>query len=178
MIEGNVMDMLREEVKSELINQAGKYNPDDRDVNVRIVENIRTAINELADGVIPSAEHIAEVAIATNDNIQMRDFLMGLRVEKDMDYVGTYLSVIGNVITKDKCIPIATVFTTYLYEANERDYAQEFLDKVLETNPEYSLAKLLKRVYNAQWSGSEMREMAVKLHDSILNNIYEVDNDN
>jgi len=171
-------EFLREDVKAEINELDGKYNPFDRDTNVRIVEDIRKAIDNIADGVVPSAKHIAEVAIATNDNIQMRDFLMGLRVEKDMDYVGTYLSVIGNVITKDKCIPIATVFTTYLYEANERDYAQEFLDKVLETNPEYSLAKLLKRVYNAQWSGSEMREMAVKLHDSILNNIYEVDNDN
>jgi hypothetical protein len=171
-------EFLREDVKTEINELDGKYNPFDRDTNVRIVEDIRKAIDNIADGVVPSAKHIAEVAIATNDNIQMRDFLMGLRVEKDMDYVGTYLSVIGNVITKDKCIPIATVFTTYLYEANERDYAQEFLDKVLETNPEYSLAKLLKRVYNAQWSGSEMREMAVKLHDSILNNIYEVDNDN
>jgi hypothetical protein len=171
-------EFLREDVITEINELDGKYNPFDRDTNVRIVEDIRKAIDNIADGVVPSAKHIAEVAIATNDNIQMRDFLMGLRVEKDIDYVGTYLSVIGNVITKDKCIPIATVFTTYLYEADEREYAQEFLDKVLETNPEYSLAKLLKRVYNAQWSASEMREMAVKLHDGILNNIYEVDNDN
>ena len=171
-------EFLQEDVITEINELDGKYNPFDRDTNVRIVEDIRKAIDNIADGVVPSAKHIAEVAIATNDNIQMRDFLMGLRVEKDIDYVGTYLSVIGNVITKDKCIPIATVFTTYLYEADEREYAQEFLDKVLETNPEYSLAKLLKRVYNAQWSASEMREMAVKLHDGILNNIYEVDNDN
>ena len=170
--------MLREEVKSELINQAGKYNPNDRDTNVRIVENIRIAIDELADGVIPSAQHIAEVAIATNENLQIRDFLMGLRLEKDTDYIGTYLSVIGNVITKDKCIPIATVFTTYLYEAEEMEYAKEFLGKVLENNPDYPLAKLLKRVYDAQWPASEMREMAIKLHDSILENIYEVSNDN
>ena len=49
------MDTLRDEVKSELINQAGRYNPNNRDVNVRIVEDIRVAIDELADGVIPSA---------------------------------------------------------------------------------------------------------------------------
>ena len=171
-------DLLREQVKSELINQEGRYNPDNRDVNVRIVEDIRVAIDELADGIIPSAQHIAEVAIATNENLQIRDFLMGLRLEKDTDYIGTYLSVIGNVITKDKCIPIATVFTTYLYEAEEKEYAKEFLGKVLEKNPDYSLAKLLMRVYDAQWPASEMREMAVKLHASILENIYEVNNDN
>ncbi len=46
MIESNVMDTLRDEVKSELINQAGRYNPNNRDVNVRIVEDIRVAIDE------------------------------------------------------------------------------------------------------------------------------------
>ncbi len=45
MIESNVMDTLRDEVKSELINQAGRYNPNNRDVNVRIVEDIRVAID-------------------------------------------------------------------------------------------------------------------------------------
>ena len=39
-------DLLREQVKSELLTQDGKYNPDDRDTNVRIVEDIRKAIDE------------------------------------------------------------------------------------------------------------------------------------
>ena len=171
-------EFMREDVKLEINELDGKYNPLDRDTNVRIVEDIRKAIDNIADGVIPSAQHIAEVAIATNENLQIRDFLMGLRLEKDTDYIGTYLSVIGNVITKDKCIPIATVFTTYLYEAEETEYAKEFLGKVLEKNPDYSLAKLLKRVYDAQWPASAMTDMATKLHDSILENIYEVNNDN
>ena len=65
-------DLLREQVKSELLTQDGKYNPDDRDTNVRIVEDIRKAIDAVADGVVPSATHIAEVAIATNANLQIR----------------------------------------------------------------------------------------------------------
>ena len=171
-------EFMRKDVQLEINELDGKYNPLDRDTNVRIVEDVRKAIDNIADGVLPSAKHIAEVAIATNENLQIRDFFMGLRLEKEVDYIGTYLSVIGNVISKDKCIPIATVFTTYLYEAEETEYAKEFLGEVLKNNPDYSLAKLLKRVYDAQWPASEMREMAVKLHASILENIYEVDNDN
>ena len=115
MVEINY-DLLREQVKSELINQEGKYNPDDRDTNVRIVENIRVAINELADGTIPSAQHIAEVAIATNENLQIRDFIMGVQQEINIDYVGEYISLLGNVIVKDKAVPLATVFCGYLYQ--------------------------------------------------------------
>lgn len=170
------MDTLREEVKSELVNQAGKYNPDDRDVNVRIVEDIRTAINELADGVIPSAEHIAEVAIATNDNLQIRDFLMGVQLETSMDYVGEYISLLGNVIEKEKAIPLATVFCGYLYQTEQKESALKFLDNVLEIKSDYPLALLLKRVFQSEWPPSELQKMAEMLHPKVVDGIYNVKN--
>ena len=169
------MDILREEVKSELINQEGKYNPNDRDTNVRIVENIRLAIDELADGVTPSAQHIAEVAIATNQNLQIRDFIMGVQLEKDIDYVGKYLELLGNVINKQTAIPLATIFCGYLYQIEEKDYAIKFLNDILEENPEYPLAQLLYRVFAAEWPAGEFKKMAEKLHQSVLDNIYSID---
>lgn len=176
-------DLLREQVKSELINQEGTYNPDDRDTNVRIVENIRIAINELADGTIPSAQHIAEVAIATNENLQIRDFIMGVQQEISIDYVGEYISLLGNVIVKDKAVPLATVFCGYLYQTEEIEYAKTMLLEVLTLNPEYPLAKLLSRVFDAQWAPSEFGKMAQKLHSKVVDTIYaidveEVNNDN
>jgi len=169
------MDTLREEVKSELLALDGKYNPTDRDTNVRIVEDIRKSIDDYADGVMPSAKHIAEVAIATNENLQIRDFLMGVQLEKNIDYVGEYISLLGNVIIKDKAIPLATIFCGYLYQVNQKEYASEFLDNILEVNPNYSLAKLLRRVFDAQWESVELEIMAKKLHQGVLDNIYEID---
>jgi len=80
-------DLLRNEVKQQLTAQEGTYNPDDRDTNVRIVEDIRKAVDGIADGVVPSAQHIAEVAIATNENLQIRDFIMGMHLEKQYSAV-------------------------------------------------------------------------------------------
>ena len=176
-------DLLREQVKSELINQEGRYNPDDRDTNVRIVENIRVAINELADGTIPSAQHIAEVAIATNENLQIRDFIMGVQQEINIDYVGEYISLLGNVIVKDKAVPLATVFCGYLYQVEEIEEAKTMLLQVLTLNPEYPLAKLLSRVFDAQWAPSEFGKMTQTLHSKVVDTIYaieveEVNNDN
>jgi hypothetical protein len=176
-------DLLREQVKSELINQEGTYNPNDRDTNVRIVENIRVAINELADGTIPSAQHIAEVAIATNENLQIRDFIMGVQQEINIDYVGEYISLLGNVIVKDKAVPLATVFCGYLYQVEEIEEAKTMLLQVLTLNPEYPLAKLLSRVFDAQWAPSELGKMAQTLHPKVVDTIYaieteEVNNDN
>ena len=182
MVEINY-DLLREQVKSELIDQEGRYNPNDRDTNVRIVENIRVAINELADGTIPSAQHIAEVAIATNENLQIRDFIMGVQQEINIDYVGEYISLLGNVIVKDKAVPLATVFCGYLYQVEEIEEAKTMLLQVLTLNPEYPLAKLLSRVFDAQWAPSEFGKMAQTLHSKVVDTIYaidveEVNNDN
>jgi hypothetical protein len=166
---------LRNEVKDELVNQEGIYNPDDRDTNVRIVEDIRKAIDGLADGVIPSAKHIAEVAIATNENLSIRDFLMGVQLEKDIDYVGEYISLLGNVIVKDKAIPLATVFCGYLYQTEEIDKAKTMLIDVLTLNPEYALAKLLNRVFTAGWPAESFKAMAEQLHSKVVDSIYAIE---
>jgi hypothetical protein len=181
MIDTNY-DLLRDEVKQQLVTQEGTYNPDNRDTNVRIVEDIRKAIDGIADGVTPSAQHIAEVAIATNENLQIRDFLMGVQLEKDIDYVGEYIALLGNVVVKDKAIPLATVFSGYLYQIEKVDEAKAMLVEVLNLNPDYPLAGLLNRVYQAQWDPSEFKQMALQLHHKVVDGIYaidsqEVDND-
>ena len=168
-------DLLREQVKSELLTQDGKYNPDDRDTNVRIVEDIRKAIDAVADGIVPSATHIAEVAIATNANLQIRDFIMGVHLEKDIDYIGQYISLLGNVIVKDKAVPLATVFCGYLYQTEETEQAKTMLLEVLTLSPEYPLAKLLSRVFDAQWEPSEFSKMAQQLHSKVVDTIYAID---
>lgn len=170
-------DLLREQVKSELLTQDGKYNPDDRDTNVRIVEDIRKAIDAVADGVVPSATHIAEVAIATNANLQIRDFIMGVHLEKDIDYIGQYISLLGNVIVKDKAVPLATVFCGYLYQTEEIEQAKTMLLEVLTLNPDYALAKLLARVFAAEWEPSEFGKMAQQLHPKVVDTIYAIDTD-
>ena len=168
-------DLLRTEVKSELINQEGKYNPDDRDTNVRIVEDIRKAIDGVANGVMPSATHIAEVAIATNINLHIRDFIMGIQQEKDINSVGQYIALLTNVISKDKAIPLATIFCGYLYQIEDIEQAKATLLDVLTLNPEYALAKLLNRVFMAEWPTSEFSKMAEKLHPSVVDTIYAID---
>jgi hypothetical protein len=176
-------DLLRDEVKQQLSTQEGTYNPDDRDTNVRIVEDIRKAIDGVADGIVPSAQHIAEVAIATNENLQIRDFLMGVQLEKDIDYVGEYISLLGNVIVKETAIPLATVFSGYLYQIEKIDEAKAMIDEVLTIRPDYPLAGLLNRVFLAQWEPSELKKMALQLHHKVVDDIYaldtkEIDNDN
>ena len=174
MIETNY-ELLRSEVKTQLVEQEGKYDWQDRDTNVRIVEDIRKAIDALADGVVPSAQHIAEVAIATNENLSIRDFLMGVQLEKDIDYVGEYISLLGNVIVKDKVVPLATVFCGYLYQTEEIEEAKTMLLEVLKLDSEYALAKLLNRVFQANWPAESFKAMAEQLHSKVVDTIYAIE---
>lgn len=177
MIDLDNLDALRNEVKHELTKQDGMYNWADRDTNVRIVEDIRKAVDNIADGITPSAKHIAEVAIATNENLQIRDFIMGLHFEKNIEYLGEYVSLLANVIIKEKAIPIATIFCGYLYQVNNIQEANDSLTMVLNENPNYPLAKLLRQVFDANWAPEMFTLMAQQLHPKVINTIYEIDNE-
>jgi hypothetical protein len=100
---------------------------------------------------------------------------MGVQLEKDIDYVGEYISLLGNVIVKDKAIPLATVFCGYLYQTEEIEKAKTMLLDVLTFNPEYPLAKLLNRVFTAGWPAGSFKEMAEQLHSQVVNSIYAIE---
>jgi hypothetical protein len=100
---------------------------------------------------------------------------MGVQQEKDINYVGEYITLLGNVIVKDKVVPLATVFCGYLYQVEQKEYATQFLDEVLQLKPDYPLATLLKRVFAAEWPPSELRKMAETLHPKVVDTIYEIE---
>jgi hypothetical protein len=166
-------DVLRREVQEEMLQQLETYEINDTDTNIQIVEDIRKAIDGIADGVIPSALHIAQVTVAANENLQIRDFLMGVQLEKDIDFVGEYVQLLSEVVTKEQAVPLATIFCSYLYQLSEVDTAKIMLDEVISINPDYALAKLLKRVFDAQWEPKLFRSMSEQLHHKVIDTIYE-----
>ena len=166
-------DVLRREVQEEMLEQLRTYEINDTDTNIQIVEDIRKAIDGIADGVIPSASHIAQVTVAANENLQIRDFLMGVQLEKDIDFVGEYVQLLSEVVTKEQAVPLATIFCGYLYQLSAVDTAKIMLDEVISINPDYALAKLLKKVFDAQWPPASFAQMAQELHHKVVDTIYE-----
>lgn len=163
---------LRAEVDVELLTQTGLYRAEDTQTNIRIVEDIRKAIENMHKEE-PTPKHIAEVAIATNENVQIRDFLMGIRSEKfAVHNIFDYLLLLSSAVNKDVAIPLTTVFSTYLYEAS-KDEAKSIIEEVLKINPDYNLAKLLKRVYATDVDSSFISSMGEELHSKVVDVIYD-----
>lgn len=148
-----------------------EYDWQDTETNLRLVDEIRNSIDTLNfdNNVVPSATHIAEVAVACNEYLQIRDFLMGVRSEKEAPKVALYLTLFKDVLSEDYVVPFATVLSSYLYEFGMAEEAHKTLDFVFDTNPDYSLAQLLKNVYMRNWPTEFMAQMANDLHQSVLN---------
>ena len=166
------LEKLQEDVLVELLTV--KYDWQDTDNNIRIVEEMRKSIDGFQEEElqIPSAKHIAEVAVACKEYIQMRDFLMGVRKEKPAPKVAAYLTLLVDALDQDYAVPFATVLSSYLYEFDMKQEAIDTIGIVFKTDPDYSLAQLLSRVYEAGWNPAEMSAMANHLHDDVVATIY------
>jgi hypothetical protein len=172
---------LRAEVDIELLAQTGLYNPEDRKTNIRIVSDIRASLCNMRANIAPEAKHIAEVAIATNENVQIRDFLMGINSEaSDTTFseedVYEYLLLIGTTVNKQIAVPVATVFAAHLYERDKTE-AKNAIKEVLEVNPDYALANLLNRTFASDIDAGFLKAIASDLHSQVLNMIYERETD-
>ena len=174
----SLLQELRANVATELLAQTGLYKPEDKETNIRIINDIRKTIAGM-DSTTPEAKHIAEVVIAANENIQIRDFLMGLSAEPlDIDDIFDYLLLVGCTAVKEKAVPVATVFAAYLYERNKEE-AKDTIREVLAVNPDYSLANLLNKVFAADTDAGFLKAIASDLHSKVIDIIYEKEtNDN
>jgi hypothetical protein len=177
----SVIQELRVDVDIELLAQSGLYNPEDKETNVRIINDIRASLCNMRANIAPEAKHIAEVAIATNENVQIRDFLMGINSEaSDITFseedVYEYLLLIGTTVNKQIAVPVATVFAAHLYERDKTE-AKNAIKEVLEVNPDYALANLLNRTFASDIDAGFLKAMASDLHSQVLNMIYERETD-
>jgi len=123
--------------------------------------------SQIDSDTAPDEQHIAEVAAGLKKDIQLRDFVLGLPSERPIAAVNTYLAYFMDVIPGDFIAPVASILAANLYSIEEDESAKEVLSQALENNPEYSLAKLLMRVFNSGWPASAFTAMTYELHPKV-----------
>lgn len=129
--------------------------------------SIYDSVDKFRDGIEPTVKQIAEFTIAINNNLSLRDFVMGLPAERDIDYVGEWVAFMGAVTPKEYAAPIVTIFAALLYANEQPAEAKHHLDYAQELDPSYSLALLLKRVFESNWPAAAFEEMRVELHPKV-----------
>lgn len=153
-----------EQVAEEISAFSKQYDVYDNEQNKSIALNVYEQIDRYADGIEPTPQEIAQFAVAINEHIQVRDFVMGIPSERDVNYVGNWLAYVGNKTPEVYDVPIATIMSSFYYSVGNEESATFYVEKALNSNPNYSLAILLKKVYESNWGADGIVDMRNNLH--------------
>jgi hypothetical protein len=147
------------------------YDIDNDEQNKSIALNIYDQIDRFVDGTEPTAEEVAKVTVAMNKHIQVRDFVLGLPKERDIQFVGSWAAFVGKSTPTEYAAPIATIISSLYYSVGDKEEATRYLGLAYASDPTYSLAKLLDRVYQAGWESTGFESMRNELHDKVKENL-------
>ena len=133
---------------------------------------INDSILNFEDGL--SSETISKIIYSINNEIQVRDYFLGLPEVYSLDTCLSFLSYVGASIDEEDSYSIATLMSAYFYEKEEVELAAISLELALRTNPDYSLALLLDRVFTAGWSADSFVRMRNELHPKVVAGLEEM----
>ena len=129
----------------------------------RLTNAIYTQIDS---GEAPDFDHIAEITAGMHRDIQLRDFMLGLPSERPVAVVNTYLACFMDVVPSEFIAPVASVLAANLYSIEDAS-AKNVLSQALQSNPSYSLANLLNRVFTSGWPAGAFVAMTYELHPKV-----------
>lgn len=116
-----------------------------------------------------ASDDVKIIAYALENNLQLRDYLMGLTSDGlSVESVTNILRVLAVLIKSAElpAYPTETVLASYQYQQGDSTSALFSLSNGLAQD--YSLAKLLLRVINAGWPAGSFATMANELHPKVV----------
>lgn len=134
-----------------------------------VLDKVIKQIAEQTGEILIASDDIEIIAYALENNLQIRDYLMGLTSDGlSVESVANILRVMVVLLNSAElpAYPVETVLASYVYRLGESKTAYELLSNGLAR--EYSLAKLLSRVFLAGWSVQEFATMSHQLHAKVV----------
>ena len=133
---------------------------------------IHDSIMTFEDG-LPSAD-ISAIIYAINNEIQIRDYLLGLPATFPIETCQAFMSYISDSVDGADRYSVDTINSAYFFETGDIEMSVMLLATALDTKSDYSLALLLKRVIEAGWPTDSFRRMREELHDKVVGMLEEM----
>ena len=133
-----------------------------------VLDKVIKQIAEQTGEILIAGDDVKIIAYALENNLQLRDYLMGLTSDGlSVESVANILRVMVVLLNSAElpAYPVETVLASYKYRLGDSD-ALIMLNAGLNRN--YSLAQLLQRVFNAGWSAQEFAKMSDQLHAKVV----------
>lgn len=105
-------------------------------------------------------------------DIQVRDYALGCH---DQDSIEAYFSMwrdLLRIAPKKFVAPVASLLAALAYEKGDGALAHRALDRAIEDDPEYSLSRLLRRVFSSGWPPNGFAQLRSELHPRVTRTIF------
>jgi hypothetical protein len=122
---------------------------------------------------IPNDQQLSALVLGSLSDIQVRDFALGSHDEASIEVYWAMWRYLVRIAPSGFVAPVASLLAALSYEKGEGALAQRCLDRALEDDPSYSLAGLLRRVFNAGWPPQSFGAMRRDLHPKVCAGIFE-----
>jgi len=105
-------------------------------------------------------------------DIQVRDFALGCHTDQTINSYWAMWRDLMRIAPPKFVAPVDSVFASIAYENGEGALAHRALDRAIEDDPEYSLARLLRRVFSSGWPPSGFAQLRSELHPRVTATIF------
>jgi len=105
-------------------------------------------------------------------DLQVRDYALGVANDSIQSEMLPMWRWITSIAPKGYIAPPATLFAELSYENGDGATAMRLIEKALADDPEYQLAKLLRRTFAAGWLPENFRAMRAELHPKICESLF------
>lgn len=122
-------------------------------------------------GVEVSLDLVALVLVCLLD-LQVRDFALGVASDERQDEIYPLWSWMSTIAPQGFLAPVSTLLAELAYEKGEERIAIRALERALTDNPDYQLAKLLRKTFAAKWSPAHYKAMRAELHPKICESLF------
>ncbi len=149
------------------------YHQDPRPGQREGVEALQRLIKEFPTAnFIPNSSDFALLLMRLRD-LQVRDFALGCMKSEELREHVEFWRWVVRIAPTAFMAPPATLLSATAYELGDNDLAQSALETALNSDPEYPLALLLKRVFAAGWPAETFATMRTELHPKITAAIFD-----
>jgi hypothetical protein len=131
-----------------------------------ITSHIGLPVNEIME------EARERMIFAVNNDIQVRDFFMGLPINHEMKDVIKLSAFLAGMAKQGQDVPFFTLTGMFAYEMGNDKLCRLSLNYAETNNPSYSLTHLLKRVIMSGWPKESFITMRNELHPKIIQHCY------
>ena len=152
-----------------------KIEADDADLNAKQRDGAES-IHLLADFYIQSGKcedlDLKARVLGRLSDIQVRDYALGCHTPVSLDAYATMWRDLLRIAPTQFVAPVASLFAAISYENGDGALAHRALDRAIEDDPEYSLSRLLRRVFSSGWPPSGFAQLRSELHPRVTKTIF------